>query len=311
MSKILVIDDDANDRLIIRKILNNKKSNFEVIEAKDGETGVELALEIMPDLILCDVLMPNMDGYQVLIQLRINEVTSTIPFIFLTAKNEISDLRKGMNLGADDYLVKPLEPEVLIDAVTTRLERFNLMKKHYTAKLNKTQEELNNEFNYDILTHLPNRFALKQQFNKIIEKWYKNSQQLISIIVIKLDNLEEIIYEFGYNLGDLLVKEIANCLVNLIGNDNSIAHTNYDEFVVILTPVTEKHIIETIVVEITQELSQVFEIENQKILLKPKIGISLYPQQGNQLEELLLFCKIAINQIEIDNNNKYRFYNPT
>lgn len=91
--------------------------------AENGRIGVELALREKPDLILCDVMMPEMDGYGVIAALRANEATVAIPFIFLTAKGEKPDIRAGMNLGADDYLTKPVAKADLLAAIRSRLAR--------------------------------------------------------------------------------------------------------------------------------------------------------------------------------------------
>lgn len=310
MNKILVIDDDPNDRLVIRKILTSQKNQFEVIEAKNGEMGIELALEILPDLILCDVIMPNINGYDVLNQIRSNKSSEAIPFIFLTAKTDISDLRKGMNLGADDYLVKPFDAQNLIDAVTTRLKRFNSMKEVYTNELKQSAEQLNNQLNHDKLTNLPNRFSLREQFNQILEKSYKESTQVVPIITLKLDRFEKIVNNYGYQISDDLLKKIAKRLLNLIGNDNTIAHINSDEFVIILTPLKEQNIIKTIVEAIATELSQVFIINKEEIFIHSHIGIALYPKQGKNLEKLLQNSQIALSQINSSNEHKYNFYSP-
>lgn len=121
MKRVLVIEDEPEMRRNLILIL--KLENFEPTGAEDGLKGVEAARQSRPDLILCDLMMPGLDGFGVLESLRKNPVTAGIPFIFLTARGEMSDLRAGMNLGADDYLVKPVEAEELITAIRARLER--------------------------------------------------------------------------------------------------------------------------------------------------------------------------------------------
>jgi DNA-binding response OmpR family regulator len=138
MKKILLIEDSQDIRENIAEILT--LANYEVAEAENGKIGVEKAKKEHPDLIICDIMMPQLDGYGVLHMLSKDPLTSSIPFIFLTAKSEKDDFRKGMNLGADDYLVKPFDDLELLDAVEMRLKKNDILK----AEFQKNAEGLNN-----------------------------------------------------------------------------------------------------------------------------------------------------------------------
>jgi DNA-binding NarL/FixJ family response regulator len=121
MKKILIIEDEPEMRRNIATVLRFEK--YEALVAENGRAGLELARKAKPDLILCDVMMPQLDGYGVLQALREDAELSLIPFIFLTAKGEKDDLRSGMNLGADDYLTKPVAKADLLRAIEARLRR--------------------------------------------------------------------------------------------------------------------------------------------------------------------------------------------
>lgn len=121
MKTILIIEDQPDMRENIATIL--EMENYAVIEAANGRRGITHAREEKPDLILCDVMMPELDGYGVLQELRQDNTIAGTPFIFLTARGEKRDLREGMNLGADDYLTKPVSAHDLLAAVSARLER--------------------------------------------------------------------------------------------------------------------------------------------------------------------------------------------
>jgi DNA-binding NarL/FixJ family response regulator len=121
MKKILVIEDEPEMRRNITTLL--RYHDYESISAENGRAGVETARREKPDLILCDVMMPELDGYGVLQALQADASLARTPFIFLTAKGEKDDLRSGMNLGADDYLTKPVANAELIQAIETRLRR--------------------------------------------------------------------------------------------------------------------------------------------------------------------------------------------
>jgi CRP-like cAMP-binding protein/CheY-like chemotaxis protein len=133
MKKILLIEDNQEIRENIAEIL--VLANYEVAEAENGKVGVEKAKKEHPDLIICDIMMPQLDGYGVLHMLSKDSLTSSIPFIFLTAKSEKDDFRKGMNLGADDYLVKPFDDLELLDAVEMRLKKNEILKAEFRKDL--------------------------------------------------------------------------------------------------------------------------------------------------------------------------------
>ena len=129
MKKILVIEDNADVRNNMAEIL--ELANYKVITAENGKTGVEIALGERPDLIVCDIMMPLLDGYGVLHALQKNTETMNTPFIFLTAKSEKSEVRKGMEMGADDYITKPFSGTELLNSVEGRLKKANLLRQQF------------------------------------------------------------------------------------------------------------------------------------------------------------------------------------
>ncbi len=136
MKKILVIEDNLEVRENLSEIL--ELSGYTVSTAEDGKKGVELAFSEKPDLIICDVMMPKLDGFGVLNILSKKSETTSIPFIFLTAKAEKTDLRRGMNLGADDYITKPFYKDELLEVINTRLNKTATLKE----KFDKTENGL-------------------------------------------------------------------------------------------------------------------------------------------------------------------------
>lgn len=139
MKKILVIEDDPTLQSNIADIFNEE--GFIVFVASNGEEGVVSAIENLPDIIVCDISMPKMNGYDVLKALQEKQETVHIPFIFLTAKVQGFEIRQGMNLGADDYLTKPFEIEDLLNSVQARLKKIDLQA-HTTTKSVKHQYEI-------------------------------------------------------------------------------------------------------------------------------------------------------------------------
>ncbi|MEP7279147.1 MAG: response regulator [Bacteroidota bacterium] len=131
MKSILVIEDNKDIRENTVEILS--LAGYQTFSAESGKLGVEIALKEKPDLIICDIMMPVLDGYGVLHLLRKNADTINTPFIFLTAKIERSDFRKGMEMGADDYITKPYEEIELLNAIEIRLKKADVLEKKYPA----------------------------------------------------------------------------------------------------------------------------------------------------------------------------------
>lgn len=130
MQTLLIIDDHDDIRENIAEILS--LGGYRTLTANNGKRGVEIALQEKPDLIVCDIMMPELDGYGVLHLLRKNADTEHIPFIFLTAKTERIDFRKGMEMGADDYITKPFDDIELLNAIEIRLKKADILYRKYT-----------------------------------------------------------------------------------------------------------------------------------------------------------------------------------
>jgi two-component system sensor histidine kinase/response regulator len=152
MKKVLVIDDTPEIRMIIEETLN--MFGFETLLAEDGEHGVALAREHLPDLIICDVQMPKLDGFGTLAQLREHESTATIPFMFLTGQVERPNVRRGMEMGADDYLTKPFTPSELLAAVNARLEKIAEIERKSEKKLDELRGKMTLAMPHELRTPL-------------------------------------------------------------------------------------------------------------------------------------------------------------
>lgn len=146
LKKILVIEDDRNVRTNIQELLT--ESGYEVQSAENGRQGLAAAKKFLPDLIICDIMMPELNGYEVLKELAEDFKTAAIPFIFLTAKAEISDIRTGMLSGADDYLIKPFTSVELLRAIEVRLSKRLLIRQNEKVKMDAHPDE-EKQLDYD------------------------------------------------------------------------------------------------------------------------------------------------------------------
>ena len=222
MKKVLFIEDDTVVRENTAELL--ELADYEVITASNGKSGVAIAKQEKPDIVICDIMMPEMDGYGVLQELSKDPETQHIPFIFLSAKTEHKDIRKGMDLGADDYLTKPFEEEELISAIESRLAKVAILNK---MRDNKTSEPETNESKINSLNEL--REVVKnyeEQNYKGGETIYEEGKQsnhffFVDKGVVKSHRMDE----YGKELITSIYKE-----GDFFGNTSFHKHTPFEEY---------------------------------------------------------------------------------
>ncbi|MEL7035781.1 MAG: EAL domain-containing protein [Cyanobacteria bacterium J06592_8] len=309
MRKILVIEDEDLIRINIKELL--EVEHFQVWEAENGEIGVNLALKHQPDLILCDVMMPKLDGYGVLEKLRNYSTTATIPFIFMTALSDRTSLRKGMELGADDYLSKPCSATELLKAITARLEKHLAWKQQYESQVQKVQAELRNLIYIDPITTLPNRLALREQFETIKQTLNSDSSQLIPLLSINIDRFRRIHEAWGYEASNRLLKAVGQRMKEQWGSKAKIAHLDEEKFTLILEPLEDERKIVQMTQMLLKNLSFPFFIDDKEVVLSFSMGVAFYPRNGLEVDQLLHRSQIALRYSEEKGENHYECYQPT
>jgi len=192
MTRVLVIDDEASIREVI--VMTLRKNGFEVFSATNGAEGLELARKQLPNLIVCDVRMQLVDGYQVLTAIRNDPTTAWIPFILITAEQSTASMRQGMQLGADDYLLKPFSPNDIVAAVKTRLQKHNVLVQQAETKLEILRVQLSTALPHELRTPLNGILGyadiLRKQFGELepievsqmAERIYKNGKRLHRLV---------------------------------------------------------------------------------------------------------------------------------
>jgi diguanylate cyclase len=251
---VLIIEDESPLRENLINLLQHE--GFKAVAAADGLEGLAQARHLQPQLILCDISMPQLDGYGVLRELRQDPQIAMIPFIFLTGKGETEDFRQGMNLGADDYLFKPLLKQELLKAVYSRLQRHQgLLQSPVAADTvpppvaasSLSPAELAGvapvstgapgpgciSINRDSLTHLPNRLYLQQVLPEMLAK-AQQYDQIVVLLSLDICRFSSINTAFGYGVGDTLLQNFANRLQDLIGPQGIVVRTSGDEFAIVL-----------------------------------------------------------------------------
>jgi CRP/FNR family cyclic AMP-dependent transcriptional regulator len=205
MTKILLVEDNNEIRENTTEIL--ELANYQIATAQNGKQGYEMALKEMPDLIICDIMMPVLDGYGMLHLINKNEALKSIPFIFLTAKTERGDFRKGMEMGADDYITKPFTDIELLSAIESRLQKARIQRERTTSaqNLNDFFDEIKNEDALEKLTDskIMNRYKKKQRVyaegNHPHSLYYLNTGK---IRTYKINDLGKELTISLYNAGD-------------------------------------------------------------------------------------------------------------
>lgn len=213
--QILVVDDDPLMRRIVTQSLD--RASYELYEAESGASGIQCAVEQRPDLILLDVMMPEMDGFEVIRRLRTHPMTQGIPIILLTALGEMSEKVYGMQLGADDYITKPFDPRELRARVQTHLKR--------------TEQYIQSS----PLTNLPGNHAIHQIISTRLE-----SHEPIAVIYFDLSNFKSYNDRYSWLKGDEIIKRLGEIIVHAVIDagdpDIFVGHIGGDDFVVVTRP---------------------------------------------------------------------------
>ncbi|WP_255448009.1 two-component system response regulator [Picosynechococcus sp. PCC 11901] len=305
ITAILVIEDDYVIRKLTRRILTN--AGYIVIEASDGEKGIQAAKEYHPDLIICDVMMPHLSGYDVLARLQQQEATEMIPFIFLTAQAEGQQLRQGMASGADDYLMKPIQAAELLKAVEVRLNKYSKVKQYYSEQLNQLSEK-------DSLTGLPNQNRITYAFEKVVAQLplgQEDSETVPStpLLSIGLDRFQLLNEYLGHGIVSALLKQVGDRLQQTLEKYGTVVSLNTSEFCAILHPLEHRHEVVNIAEEILAAFSSPFTTEDQQdVFISLSIGIALYIRDGITLDELLSNAHTAMLRVQKQGGNQHAFY---
>ncbi len=304
MTKILVVEDMDSLREEIIETLTYE--GFEVIGAENGAVGVELALKHLPNLIICDVMMPELNGYETLTTLRRDPSTSTIPFIFLTAKADKMDMRQGMQLGADDYLTKPFTIEDLLGAIAARLEKQAILQEHFDRETEQTASRMEYFARHDELTNLPNRVLFHDSLQQAVSH-ASQQRQTLALIFLDIDQFHIINNSLGHDIGDMVLKAVAERLKVMIPNHDMVARLRGDVFAVILVDVAETELKDT-AQNIIHKMSQPYKIYGHEIFTTCSLGITIYPNDQLEVDGLIKNADTAMYHAKETGRNDYKFY---
>ena len=319
MTKILVIEDDIVIKDNIINIL--KEESFQAIDAANGLVGLKLAQEYLPDLILCDVKMPDINGYEVLKTLKSTHATSWIPFIFLTSNTNRLAWRMGMELGADDYLTKPFTPQELLKAIAIR-RSLSMARDRSSQSLPANMVEYEEILNFDRNLNLASRLKLQDKFEELVKNSlleivdsFKSSKIKLNVpvICIRIDNfarLSEFISEFRLKT---LLKHLAESLTIAILDRGVVTYIERGTFIIILPSLARRKDIAPILRKIQQILSSVLDPQQDRVFAprscSPSVsqldlGIAFYPDCGTNLSVVIQQAKKNLSSGQYRGNER-------
>jgi len=306
MTKILLIEDDPVVQTLIVKLL--QAEGFEAIAAINGEEGLEAAHQTQPDLILCDVMMPVCDGYEVLRRLNENPVTASIPFIFLTAKAEKAERRQGMNLGADDYLSKPFRREELLRAITARLAKREAIVQPYQAEMQRAAATLEQMVYQDKLTQLPNRAWFVRQVGEALQD-DSEAPPPLAVLVIHLDWGET---RDADSLPALeLLQQVANRLQQSLGDEYPLAYLGHHKFGLLLRSLSHDQEADQTARALLRILGTPYEVLHQRFEPKVQVGLTDGQERDAGAEHVMVQAEMALKRIQRRSGSRVASYDPT
>jgi diguanylate cyclase (GGDEF)-like protein len=330
---ILVVDDTPDNLRVLSASLGEK--GYQVRCAKNGSMALIAAIKEPPDLILLDIKMPDMDGYQVCQQLKANEKTRDIPVIFLSALDDIFDKVKAFNVGGVDYITKPFQVEEVairvrhqLDLQTAKAAIYQLNSKleqkvqERTAQLEQVIDQLNQEILdkeytqkqllqqslHDSLTGLPNRNLLLEHLQKALQRSKRNPDYLFAVLFIDLDRFKIINDSWGHSVGDQLLIAIAGILKKCSRELDTVARLSGDEFAILLEELHEYTNAIAIAERILKQFLCPIHLKDRTVFTGASIGIVLSGATYQDGVELLRDADIAMYRAKALGKSRYAIF---
>ena len=333
---ILVVDDLADNLQILATTLS--KQGYQVRCAKNGSAALRGASTIQPDLILLDIKMPDLDGYEVCQQLKANKETCDIPVIFLSALDDVLDKVKAFEVGGVDYISKPIQvKEVLVrvkNQIALQLAKAEITElnqdlerrvQERTIKLKTVVQKLRQEINerqrvqqqlihdalHDSLTGLPNRNLLIERIEFTIAHAKRNPDYKYGILFIDLDRFKVINDSLGHLIGDQLLIAVSNLLQECVRENDLVARLGGDEFVILLDGIKSIQDATSIGERIQQKMRSPFELESQNIFTSASIGIVIGSTEYSNPADLMRDADIAMYRAKDKGKARYTIFDQT
>ncbi|HAC63989.1 MAG TPA: GGDEF domain-containing response regulator [Cyanothece sp. UBA12306] len=318
-SKILIVDDKPTNLRILSTILTKK--GYKVQPVDSGELAIKAAQNYLPDLILLDINMPDLDGYQVCKILQANEETSQIPIIFLSALQDGEDKMKAFQAGGVDYITKPFQFEEVLARVSTHLAlqatrrqlrelniKLEQQVEERTKALKAAQKQIIHDAYHDPLTGLPNRSLFLERIKDSLQKLREEKDYLFAVLSLDLDRFKVINESDGHSVGDRLLIAISRKLETLVRTTDTVARLGGDEFAILLEQISDvNEAIKTTQI-IKEQFILPFRLKERDIFTTPSIGLTISSPKYNQPEEVLRDADIAMARAKRKGRGRYEIF---
>ncbi len=318
---ILVVDDTPENLRLLSTILIEQ--GYNVRKAINGQMALKAVQTVIPDLILLDIMMPIMDGYQVCQHLKKNQETTKIPIIFLSALNDVFDKVKAFEAGGVDYITKPFQFEEVVVRVQNQLALKAAEKeisqlnaqleervKERTRQLEIANAQLLEMTLHDALTGLPNRTLFMQRVEQTLNRTKVDAVYQFAVLFLDCDRFKVVNDSLGHLIGDELLIAIARRLETCISQHNILARLGGDEFAILLTEIKELSIITQVSKQILELFSYPFQLKVHEVFINVSIGIALGNSNYNQPEHLLRDADTAMYRAKALGKGQYHIFAP-
>lgn len=313
LPSILVVDDVPEN---IHSLLEALKHDYRIRVAANGVQALNiLRTPPLPDLVLLDVVMPDMDGYTVCRQIKALPSLQRIPIIFVTVVDTIEEKVKGFACGAADYITKPFDIDEVKARIRTHLELAQLRRfleelvAQRTAMLQVSEEKYRILAHRDPLTGLPNRMLFLELIEHSLQQ-ATHQDGHFALLCLDLDNLATINESFGRHHGDDLLIEVAQRLRDLLPGNDRIARMGGDEFNVLVELHPPQQAIDLLSQRIIEALSRPYRLHDETLYCSVSIGVALYPDDGTDVDTLLSNAGTALHQAKLHGRGALRFFSP-
>jgi len=301
MANILIIDDSKLIAHVAKTMLT--KQGHEVVLAQDGKAGVEAAKSVQPDIILLDLIMPVMDGYEVCQHLKADETTQEIPIIMVTSKAETADKIKGLQMGALDYVTKPFDEGELIARVNIHLRLRELYQE--VQEQNRLLQEMANR---DGLTGLYNHRYFHEQLSQDFLR-AKRYHETLSCVLLDIDFFKKFNDTYGHQTGDVVLRALADVIGRSIRESDLAARYGGEEFALIMYHTDQRAAMDA--AERLRHMVESHEVQDNGNLLRVTIsvGVATFPHEKiHDAKELIEFADQALYKAKENGRNRVEAY---